>query len=181
MKKINLFLISYALVFFTVSCSSDDDGDVLNNPGTLSIGDTEIQLKAGALENIESFNGITSFDLILLDSNITIVQGQPFPENNVVNAINFELFTDASQDLAEGVYLLDDSFEITPQTIGSVALLENVDVNSETEIDEPPFFVEGSLEIISNGPQYEIEFSGVDNLGRDINGSYQGTLTVIEE
>ena len=58
MKKINLFLISYALVFFTVSCSSDDDGDVLNNPETLSIGDTEIQLKAGALENIESFNGL---------------------------------------------------------------------------------------------------------------------------
>ncbi|QTY26114.1 hypothetical protein [Flavobacterium sp. CS20] len=56
------------------------------------------------------------------------------------------------------------------------AILENIDISSETEIDEPPFLVEGNLQVISNSPEYEIEFSGVDNLGREISGYYKGSL-----
>ncbi len=41
------------------------------------------------------------------------------------------------------------------------------------------FLVEGSLKIISNAPEYEIEFSGVDNLGREISGVYKGSLIII--
>ena len=181
MKKINLVFMCFALALATLSCSSDDDGGVVNNPGILSIGETEIQLKAGAIQNSGSFDGLTIFDLTLLNSNIITVDVEPIPENNIVTLISFELITDSSQNLTEGEYGLFDFSDITSQTMASVAILENVDLSSETEIDEPPFFVEGSLQVISNGPQYEIEFSGVDNLGREISGNYKGTLTIIEE
>lgn len=181
MKKINLVFLCFALALISVSCSSDDDANITADSNNfLKIGDTELEAKAGVIENFGAFNNLTNFDITLIDSNIVTVNGQPFPENNIITAINFELFTDSSQDLAVGEYPLVDFGDLSAQTLTSVAILENVDVNSETEIDDPPFFVEGSVQVLSNGPEYEIEFSGVDNLGREISGFYKGSLTFID-
>ncbi len=180
MKKINLLYSVFFLALVSFSCSSDDDANVAEeNNNFLKVGNAEYELKAGAIENFGTFNNITNFDITLVDTNIVIVNGQPVPENNIVNFINFELFTDSSQDLIEGEYPLVDFSEITGQTFEYAAILENIDITSETEIDEPPFLVEGSLQVISNGPEYEIEFSGVDNLGREISGYYKGSLITV--
>jgi len=181
MKTINLLFICFTLVLVSLSCSSDDDANVnVESNNFLKIGNTELELKAGAIQKGDTANGITGFDLTFLDSNLITVEGQPIPENNIVNLINFSLFSDSSQDLSVGEYLLVDFTEITTQTFVTAAILEDVDVNSETEIDDPPSLVEGSLQVISNGPEYEIEFSGVDNLGRDISGFYKGNLILVE-
>ncbi len=181
MKKFNLLLMCFSLTLANLSCSSDDDANVaVETNNFLKIDSTEFELKAGAIQNFGSFNNLTNFDITLIDSNIITVDGQPIPENNIVNFINFELFTDSSQDLAEGEYVLVDFADVTAQTFVSAAILEDVDISSETEIDEPPFLVEGSLQVISNGPEYEVEFSGVDNLGREISGFYKGSFTSID-
>ncbi|RRO15926.1 hypothetical protein [Flavobacteriaceae bacterium 14752] len=180
MKKIDLLLMCFVIALVSISCSSDDDANVAAETNNfLKIGGTEYELRAGAIENFGSFNNLTNFDITLVDTNIVIVNGQPVPENNIVNLINFELFTDSNQDLLEGEYPLVDFSEITGQSFEYAAILENIDISSETEVDEPPFLVEGSLQVISNGPEYEIEFSGVDNLGRQISGFYKGSLITV--
>ncbi len=141
MKKISFLFMCFVLILTSMSCSSDDDNNVIQDGNNfLKIGNAEFELKAGAIENYGSFNNLTNFDITLLDSNLTTVDGEPIPENNIVNLINFEVYTDSNQDLAEGEYALVDFADITAQTFTSAAILEDVDVNSETEINEPPFF-----------------------------------------
>ncbi|QTY26115.1 hypothetical protein [Flavobacterium sp. CS20] len=116
MKKINLLLMCLVLTLVNFSCSSDDDVNVVENNNFLKIGNTELELKAGVIENFGTFNNLTNFGITLVDTNIVIVNGQPVPENNIVNLINFDLFTDSNQDLVEGEYPLVDFSEITGQT-----------------------------------------------------------------
>ena len=182
MKKINLVFVFFTLMLTALSCSSDDDGDVVAAvSGSLKVGDTEYELKAGIIENYGSIgDNLYNFDLSFVDTNITIVNDEPVPENNVLTLINFELFTNNPNNITEGEYFLSESINITNQTFAYVAILENIDINSDIEIEEPPFFVEGSLQVLSNGPIYEIEFTGTDNLGREINGNFSGPMTILD-
>jgi len=182
MKKINLVFICFAIALATLSCSSDDDGDVLNNSGVLSLGETEIQLRAGVIQDFGSFNdNLYNFDITLISSDINTSQSEPFPSDNVISGIYFELFSTNPDDLAVGDYTQVDFENISNQTFEYAEVFLNLDVSLDEENGEFFELTSGSLTVISNAPVYEIEFSGTDSEGREISGNYSGTLTVIEE
>jgi len=162
-------------------CNNDDDNNTtVQQNSFLKIGDNEYELKAGLIEDYGLYEpGLYNFDITLISSNVVEVDGEPFPEDQIVNAIYFELFTDSQTDLSTGVYSLVDFQNIGNQTFELCEISENVDVNSVEETGTFTGLVSGTLEVVANGPEYEFQFSGVDNLGQDISGSYQGNLNSV--
>jgi hypothetical protein len=178
MKKF-LFILALLLL---VACSNDDDnnnGNPQNN--VLRIADVEFELKAGVIEDFGLYEAdLYNFDIVLINSNIIEVGGEPFPEEQFVTGIYFELFTNSEDDLTTGTYNLVDSDEISNQTFEFAEIVENVDVTSNEETGQYTELVSGTLEVLSNAPVYEFEFSGIDSSGRNISGYYKGDLSSLE-
>jgi hypothetical protein len=180
MKKISQLLFMALMVVFS-ACSDDDDN---NNPAQnniLNIGDNEYELKAGSIEDYGLYsNNLYNFDIVLATSNVTIVDGEIIPQDQILSGIYFELFTNAENDLSTGTYNLVDFQNIANQTFEICDIYENVDVTLEEENGSLSELVSGTFSVLSNGPEYEFEFSGVDNLGQNITGYYKGNLVYLD-
>lgn len=177
MKKLTFLLIcSIVSVFW--SCKSDDDSsDGNSGSGIVQIEDgITLNLKSGTIEDYGEYStGLYNFDIVLVDTNINTVSGQPMPSNNPFNGVYFELFTDNPNDLAEGVYTINDGFEYEANSIGWAELMTNIDFDDEesgsyTDITSVTFTV------LDNGNSYEFEFEGVLDTGETITGNYSGSL-----
>lgn len=108
MKNLKLLVLLVSISLVSFSCDSDDDS---GNGGSsadskLIFGDTEYQLKAGTIENYGDYyvDGVFNFDIALLSSEISIVDGYTEPTDAVYSGVYFELFTLSEDDIAEGVY-----------------------------------------------------------------------------
>jgi len=155
------------------SCDSDDDGGSSSGSGTLTYGDTEIQLKAGVIQDYGEYtDGVYNFDIVLIDSEITENDGYPYPVNDTFSGVYFELFTDNASDLEVGTYNFG-SDEAYSYEYGEVYI--------QTTIDEYGFFIySGSFTVLDNGSSYEIEFEGTTSDGTAFSGSYTGSLTAYD-
>ena len=180
MKKVYLVFLSFTVALLTLSCSGDDDGDVVNNSSNdVKVGDIEFELKAGVIEDFGSFNNdLYNFDITLISSDVDTSQSVPSPTEDIISGIYFELFSTNSDDLAVGEYSLVNYEDISNQTFEYADVFLDVDVSQDEVDGDISRLTSGNLTVISNAPVYEIEFSGVDSEGREISGNYKGMLSV---
>jgi len=180
MKQILLL----SLAFVLISCSNDDENNNENPNLTdnfLTIGSTNYELKGGSIEDYGEYEaGIFNFDIVLITTSVNFIGGEFMPEDQVYSGIYFELFTDNQGDLAVGTYTQVALEDIGAQTFEYSEIAQNVEFEDEDDSGIFSELVEGSIDIISNGPEYELEFNGVDDLGRTISGYYKGTLISVD-
>ncbi len=163
-------------------CSNDDDNNASeSNNNFLKIGNSEYELKAGSVENYGEYQaGIYNFDIVLISTAVNLVNGEFVPEDQVFSGIYFELFTSDQGDLAVGTYTQVPFEDIDAQTFEYSEVIQDAEIDNEDETGIFSELVQGSIDVIKNGPEYEFEFSGVDDLGRSISGYYKGTLVSID-
>ena len=181
MKKVYLAFLSFTVALLTLSCSGDDDGDVVNNSSNnMKVDDIEFELKAGVIEDFGSFNNdLYNFDITLISSDVDTSQSVPSPTEDIISGIYFELFSTNPDDLAVGEYkLVDIEEDVSNKTFDYAFVFLDLDVSSGEIDGEPSGLTSGSLNVISNAPDYEIEFSGIDSEGREISGNYKGMLSM---
>ena len=178
MKKIYRITLFLLIAISIVSCGSDDDSSS-STSGVLRIGDSEYSLRAGVIEDFGTFDGdLYNFDITLVSSNISTVDGELTTDETLVNFIYFELFTSTELDLEVGVYNLVDNFgDIADKTFVYAEVAENFNSTLDEENGTFAELTSGSINVISNGPTYEFEFNGEDTQGRVISGTYRGSLS----
>jgi len=174
MKKI-LFILTLG---FLVGCSNDDDNNAGNSQNNfIKIDNVEYELEAGLIEDYGLYQaGLYNFDVVLISSDVTNVGGELVPNDQFISGIVFELYTASENDLSIGTYNLVDSDNISDQTFEYAEVVENLDVTSENDEGAFSVLVSGTLEVLSNAPVYEFEFSGTDSNGKSISGYYKGDL-----
>jgi len=152
------------------SCDSDDDGGSSSGSGTLTYGDTEIQLKTGIIMDYGEYSeGIYNFDITLVDTDVTTVDGYPYPTEDVFSGVYFELFTSSASDLHVGTY------DFGSTDVGGYEYAE-VYINATIEDGDGLFINSGSFSVLDNGSSYELEFEGTTSDGTAFTGSFSGSL-----
>lgn len=137
-------------------------------------------MKTGTIEDYGEFqSGVFNFDIVLFSSVVNSIGGEYIPEDQIFSGIYFELFTGNEDDLATGTYTKVNLANIGAQTFEYAEIAENVEFDNEDETGTFSDLISGSFSVISNGPEYEFEFSGVDDLGNNISGHFRGTLIPI--
>ncbi len=174
MKNLKLLILLVSISLVSFSCGSDDDNDSGSNSGSgvLVYGDTEIQLKAGTIENYGEYsNGLYNFDIVLISSEISNTSGEPEAVDETFSGVYFELFTNNAADLAEGTYSFGDIIEINSYTYANVIIDSTLDNFNEFEINS------GTFTVLDDGSSYEFEFEGTVSNGTSFSGYYEGSLT----
>jgi hypothetical protein len=177
MKKITV-LVMFSLISMFWSCKSDDDSSGgSSGSGIVQVVDgVSLNLKSGTIEDYGEYStGVYNFDIVLIDKNINNVNGQPVPDGNTFSGVYFELFTDNPNDLAEGVYTINDGFDYEANSIGWAELMTNVDIDNE-ESGSYRDIISATFTVLDDGNSYEFEFEGVLQTGEVITGNYSGSL-----
>lgn len=168
MKNLKLFILLLSVSLATFSCGSDDDSAAEN---VLTFGDTEYQLKSGFITDYgEVEEGIYNFDVSILDIDIDITDlesGEGLEE--VFTGIYFELFTDNSENLEEGIYAFGTDIEANSYVYADI-YMQTADDNSYYTINS------GTFTVLNNGTTYEFEFEGTTEDDVAFSGYYKGTL-----
>lgn len=142
MKNLSIILSSFIIVFFTLSCSSDDDSGNLNPGGDDGFGSFEYNI-----DDVGSYNSVagdvayavysTDPEELEIDgvSGVYIVSGSGGEGNNVMNITLYEVN-------GEIVTLIDDDAEVS-----SAGYISHSD-------DKLYFSVSGQIEVLhaSHGP-----------------------------
>jgi hypothetical protein len=151
------------------SCSDDDDNQN-SSPNFFIYGDTEIQLTDGIILDYGQYTeGVYNFDIVILDSEINNMGGEPFPANDTFSGVEFELFTTNAEDLQVGTYTFG-SDEANSYEYGVVYF------NSSTQNFESLYIDSGTFTVLDNGSTYEFEFEGTVEDGTEFSGSFKGSL-----
>ena len=170
MKNLKLFLLFISVSVMSFSCGSDDDGGSPSGSGVFVYGDTEIQLKAGIIEDYGEYtNGVYNFDIVLVDSEITDVDGDPFPVNSTFSGVYFEIFTNNASDVGLGTYTFGSD------EAGAYEYAE-IYIDATIEGDGSILINSGSFTVLDNGSSYELEFEGTTTNGVSFSGSFTGAL-----
>lgn len=170
--KLLFLLVSIALVSFSCGNDDDDGGSTNGGSGVLVFGDTEYQLKAGIIEDYgEYYDGVFNFDISLVSSTLTIIDGEAIPNDNTFSGVYFELFTTNSQDLAEGVYTFGNNVEAGAYNYAEVIIDATIESYNDFEINS------GTFTVLDDGSSYEFEFEGTVSNGTSFSGYYEGALT----
>ena len=179
MKKV-LSLLILSLAF--IACSDDDDnaGDTtVELENQLKIGNSEYDLKSGVIQkSAEPNEGLNSFGLILFSSNITVIDGDPIPEDNIITGVALEIYSDNSETFEVADYDYTEFEQASHNTFQVQNLL--IEINVEEQDGETREVNIGSLEVKEVGDIYELEFSGTDEEGNNVVFHYRGALEVIE-
>ena len=179
MKKHYLLILSIFTVFAITSCSSDDDSGS-NSNGTNASSDSYLeiegdnyQLRSGVIEDYgEGSNETFNFDITLISTNVTSINGEFIPEGDSYTGIYFELWSDNSSDLAEGTYSYSNSEDGFTYTYSEI----HKDISTDTFTGEYIDITSGELEVNKNGNNYEFTFTGTTFDGDDISMYYSGSL-----
>lgn len=158
-----------------ISCSNDDDNDPqLQTNNFLEVNGEEYDLKLGTIENLGSYEGsIFDFVLNLSSSNFTFNDGFTF-EDDIVTSISIDLYVNNPNDLVIGDYPKVSFDDISGNSFQAMDLLINYDIANENGTTKQ--IVEGTLTVLNVGNEYELEFSGIDNDGLNVNFYYKGEL-----
>lgn len=181
MHNIKKFFSIVLVCFALAACSDDDDNGtnpVTENEGFLEIGEERFNLKAGTLENYGSYEGsIFDFALNLFSSDFSS-ENELTLEDDVVSGLSMDLYVNSPFNLVESDYEKVSFDEISGNTFQALDIFINVDVENETGTTRQ--IVEGTFTVINIDPDYELEFTGVDNEGENVSFYYKGTLVQID-
>ena len=129
--------------------------------------------------NWGSYEGsIFDFVLNLYSSDFTLNQGEPSFEDNVVTGISMDLYANSPFDLAEANYEKVSFDNISGNSYQALDLALNIDIENETGTTRQ--IVEGTFTVLSNGSNYELEFTGTDNEGDEVTFFYEGQLSQLD-
>ncbi|MGS2725565.1 hypothetical protein ACU8DI_03070 [Psychroserpens sp. BH13MA-6] len=171
MKSLKLFVLLITVSMLSFSCGNDDDNQN-SSSNKLIFGDTEYQLRAGVIEDYGAYSeGIYNFDIVLLNSEINNVDGEFQPVNETFSGVYFELFTDNSENLAEGTYTFGDNIDVGTYVYAEVFINTTVDNYSAIDITS------GTFTVLDNGTTYEFVFEGTVDGGASFSGYYKGSLS----
>lgn len=181
MRKLVYLGLSCFMVLIAGCSNDDDNNNSVEQENVLRIGDTEYELKSGVIEDYGNYEGnIFNFDITLISSAVSFVDGELVPDDQFISGIYFELFTNSQNDLSTGIYNKVNFENIGQQTFEYAEIAENIEFNNEDETGTFSELTQGSIEVLSNGPEYELEFSGVNDLGQSISGYYKGSLLFLD-
>ncbi|MGM0636267.1 MAG: hypothetical protein ACQESK_09395 [Bacteroidota bacterium] len=178
MRKLNL-LAAFLMMFALISCSSDDDNSAASGSGEMSYNGQTVPLKSGGMINYgDDWGNGTNFDLELYSSELSSIDiGDVNFVDDEISAVYFELFTANENDLETGVYTYSESWNGDPGTFESSDFYLNCTAESDGEDCELEMEINGgTLEVISNGDNYSIEFDVTLSNGENLTGSYNGSV-----
>jgi hypothetical protein len=179
MKLISKLCLTALILTFSFSCSSDDDATPpIENENFLKVGNQEFELKSGLYQTDTLEDGLYAFGIILYDTNVSIIDGEPTPEDNIVNGISFEIYTDNSTKPDLGEYIFTGASNPGVNTLAAASILSNINIENQTgqtiEIEV------GILEIVENANEYVLNFTGIDEEDNEISINFRGPLTLFE-
>jgi len=177
MKLISKLSLVALILTFSFSCSSDDDAaPPIENENFLKVGNQEFELKSGSYQTDTLEEGLYAFGIILYDTNVSIVDGEPTPEDNIVNGISFEIYTDNSTKPDLGEYIFTGTSNPGEDSLAAALILSNINVENQTgqtiEIEV------GILEIVENENEYVLNFTGIDEEDNEISMNFRGPLAL---
>ncbi|MCF8372307.1 MAG: hypothetical protein K9H64_11835 [Bacteroidales bacterium] len=174
LKTLILLVIAGTFLVFS-SCKKDDDK---SDPGKFTYDGTEYSLKGGFLEYFgpNSANDGYNLDLTFYTPEITVqeVLGFPYATGNG-KVIYFWMYSSHSDGLATGNYVFD---ALSTEAAGTfVSGYLDTDPNNGVFVD----FESGVVNVTRDGNNYEIDFDVIDIDGKNISGTFKGTLKYYDE
>jgi len=165
------------LCTLSLSCSSDDDqpsNQVEQN--ILKINNQEFELKTGLYQTSEIQNNLFAFGVILYDTEISIENGEPTPEDEIFTGIAFQLNIGNSDKPELGEYLYTG--EENPG-VNAITEAFTTSANAETASGELVEIEVARLQVIENEGAYEFEMTAIDEEDNEIEVRFQGELELI--
>lgn len=164
------------MAFTLVSCGSDDDNNS-DNENYMQYGDKRYELKSGTLTNYGAYEegDAGEFDLVLVTTDATNIDGEFVPSDSVFSGILFEMYSESTSDLSTGKYNYDEDSE-APMALGYGECV----INFNFETDEGPNYdvTAGQVQILKNGNPYELKFKATLSNGKTLEGHYKGNLEI---
>lgn len=179
MKLISKLCLTALILTFSFSCSSDDEATPpIENENFLKVGNEEFELKTGLYETDTLEDGLYAFGITLYDTNISIVDGEPTPEDNIVNGIYLEIYTGNSIKPDLGEYIFTGASNPSEDSLATALILSNINIENQT--GETIEIEVGILEIVENENEYVLNFTGIDEEDNEISMNFRGPLTLVE-
>jgi hypothetical protein len=169
----SIFGISILLCIILSGCKKDSkDATKINY---LKVNGTEYEISKGFLMSYIDYGFVCNIEMNLLSSGITIHEklGEPDSASGIGNIIYFDIYSSSSDKLAKGSYTLNNS-----RQPGSFEYSEYV-LNCDIGQNPYPDYTElksGFLNVLRNGEEYELTFTGMDQNNNSISGYYKGSL-----
>jgi hypothetical protein len=177
MKIIHKTLLIAFMSTLIMSCSSDDDQPAPEqDQNVLKIGNQEFELKTGLYQTSEIQNDLFAFGVILYDTEISIENGEPIPEDEIFTGITFQLNIDNSDKPELGEYLFTG--EENPG-VNAITEAFTISGNAETASGELVEIEVARLQVIENEGAYEFEMTAIDEEDNEIEVRFQGELELI--
>ncbi|MFO7744374.1 MAG: hypothetical protein R6V36_03200 [Psychroflexus sp.] len=177
MKLIHKTLLVAFVSAIILSCSSDDDQPVREETqNVLRINNQEFELKTGLYQTSEIQDGLYAFGVFLYDTEISIVDGEPIPQDETFTGLAFQLNIDNSDKPKLGEYLFTG--EENPG-LNSIAEAFTISGNAETASGELIEIEVARLQVIENEGAYEFEMTAIDEEDNDIEMRFKGKLELI--
>ncbi|MGO1752189.1 MAG: hypothetical protein ACTHYV_06830 [Psychroflexus sp.] len=179
MKKLNTIVLLLFIGTFFMSCSSDDDaGSVTEN--YFEVDGTRYEFKDGMIINFRTYAGNSNFDISLTTSDIQLIEGEPMPQDDVISGVYFEIFTVESNKIPTGTY----TYALGDENAGTFSDYSELVINgsysnNDAELVTP--FNSGMIEVLQNGPVYELNFDVTTIEGKKVTGYFKGNLYEIDD
>jgi len=180
-KTFKLFfgIIVLISIIASTGCGKDkveDTPPVVNNNYVMFDG-AKYELSQGIIENYGEYNAGSSFN-----TDLTLISGYTVYESNgeidslygTGNYIYFELFSSQGEKLDIGDYIYDatESGDVKTFDYAETA----INFNMTTEDGTIKEIKGGKVSILSNGSEYEINFTGTDEDNKAVSAYYKGSL-----
>lgn len=179
MKLISKLCLMALILMFSFSCSSDDDSaPPIENENFLKVGNEQFELKSGLYQTDTLEEGLYAFRIIIYDTNVSVVDGEPIPEDDIVNGISFEIYTGNSTKPDLGEYIFTGASNPSEDSLAAASILSNINVENQT--GETIEIEVGILEIVENENEYILNFTGIDEEDNEISLNFRAPLTLLE-
>ena len=173
-------LLLFSLLVLT-ACKSDDSFKIDSkneNDNFLKVGNKNIQLQSGSLQNLGVFKeDISDFVLNLFSSDFKFSNGKPKFEDSLTSGITVDLYVKNPSQLVLSSYKKVSYQEISDNSFEALNIAINYDFKNEKGITRR--ITQGTINVLKVGPEYEFEFSGIDNKGEKVVFFYRGKLLEI--
>ena len=175
MKTFIFYLIILTMLGFAVEgCKKDSKNDGTTG-NYLRVDGVDYPVSKGFLVNYGANNSVYHMELVLLSSGLTIHEHQGLPDSasGTGHVITYELSSSTGDKLALGNYIYNKSEVAGTFYFADYFLNWNSTLNPYIDFIE---ITSGTVDVLNNGAEYELNFSGKDSNNKTISGYYKGPL-----